>query len=810
MLTQLKNSYALTTEYGEIELKPFDIEKDINTLFGWTSQAYAKFWGHLNSSIEDLKADYEQLISSGHTRCYLGYVNQSVQFFLEIYEPEHDDIAQHYEVCPGDIGLHILIAPAERPLHGFTQHIFSVCMEFLFAHEQVQRVVVEPDIHNDKIHKINQCAGFIHERIVDLGHKHAFLGFCDREAFKRARAISKQPLNNKANALSPIEAIENLDKATWHRVNRQQIQKTISELAHERLVQPKQYADQGTNHYLLVSDLNNIEYRFRATVMNLNHWLIDENSIEKWVDGTEKNLDAIQFVVEFQKSMGINEAMLPTYLEEISSTLCGRAYKLKQKALPCRTLLTADFQLIETSMNEGHPSFIANNGRIGFDAIDFRRYAPEAANPVKLVWIAAKQEHTDFASVSDLEYEALLQSEFDAATLQRFSRILSEQGKSLSDTVLIPVHPWQWFNKLCHVYAADIAQGDIICLGYSDDAYQAQQSIRTFYNLSHPQKHYVKTALSIVNMGFVRGLSSYYMRTTPAINEWLYETLIKDEFIQQTGFTVLRELAAVGYRNPHFEQANVAQSPYKKMLAGLWRESPSALITPQQKLATMASLLHVDHNNDAYLLMLIEASGLSIDDWLSHYLQAYLTPILHCFYAHEIVFMPHGENIILALENHVPVRAFMKDIGEEVCLLNSNKQVPDDVARIHVSMPESMELLSVFTDIFDGFFRYMSAILMEHGNYTEHAFWQQVSDCIQNYQSSQPQLSERFAQHNIFQEAFAHSCLNRLQLRDNQQMVDLSDPANSLAFAGTLDNPIAPFVKGQCIRVNQSDMVLSD
>ncbi|QIZ85887.1 GNAT family N-acetyltransferase [Bermanella marisrubri] len=800
----------LTTELGDIELKPFDLEKNIDTLFGWTSQAYAKFWGHLDSSIEVLKADYEQLIGSGHTQCYLGYVNQNVQFFLEIYDPKHDDIGKHYDACLGDIGLHILIAPADRPIHGFTQHIFSVCMDFLFSHEEVKRVVVEPDVNNEKIHRINQRAGFIHERIVDLGHKQAFLGFCTKTDFERARLISNMPLNHKANELSAFDAVESLDKTSWHTVNRQHIQKAISELAHERLINPKRIHDKGDNHYVLVSDLGDIEYRFCATVMNLNHWLIDQNSIEKWMDGSLQDLDAIQFVVEFQQSMGIAESMLPTYLEEISSSLCGRAYKLKHKAIPCEALLEADFQLIETSMNEGHPSFIANNGRIGFDAIDFRRYAPEAANPVKLIWIAANQSNADFASISELDYETLLETEFDAATLQKFDRLLSQQGKSLSDTILIPVHPWQWFNKLSHIYAADIARGDIICLGYSDDAYQAQQSIRTFYNVSHPHKHYVKTALSIVNMGFVRGLSSYYMRTTPAINEWLHETLSKDPYIQKTGFTILRELAAVGYRNPHFEQANVGQSPYKKMLAGLWRESPSAMITPQQQLATMASLLHIDHNGDAYLLALIKASGLNIDDWLSQYFKAYLTPILHCFYAHEIVFMPHGENIILTLENHVPVHAFMKDIGEEVCLLNSDKNVPDDVARIHVSMPESMELLSVFTDIFDGFFRYLSAILLEKANYSEHTFWRKVSDCIHDYQSSQPQLSQRFAQHDIFQKTFSHSCLNRLQLRNNQQMVDLSDPANSLAFAGTLDNPVAPFVKDQRTESNQSDMVMSN
>ena len=38
---------------------------------------------------------------------------------------------------------------------------------------------------------------------------------------------------------------------------------------------------------------------------------------------------------------------------------------------------------------------------------------------------------------------------------------------------------------------------------------------------------------------------------------------------------------------------------------------------------------------------------------------------------------------------------------------------------------------------------------------------------------------------------FALSCLNRLQLRNNQQMVDLADPSAALQFVGTLTNPLA-------------------
>ena len=56
-----------------------------------------------------------------------------------------------------------------------------------------------------------------------------------------------------------------------------------------------------------------------------------------------------------------------------------------------------------------------------------------------------------------------------------------------------------------------------------------------------------------------------------------------------------------------------------------------------------------------------------------------------------------------------------------------------------------------------------------------------------------PHLADKFAQYDLFTTEFALSCLNRLQLRDNQQMVDLADPAGALQLTGRLRNPIAEY-----------------
>ena len=95
----------------------------------------------------------------------------------------------------------------------------------------------------------------------------------------------------------------------------------------------------------------------------------------------------------------------------------------------------------------------------------------------------------------------------------------------------------------------------------------------------------------------------------------------------------------------------------------------------------MASLLHRDAAGDAFVTALVAASGLDADEWVRRYLNAYLRPLVHCLRAHDLAFMPHGENLILVLDGHAVSGVFMKDIGEEIAVL-SDRPLPAEVERV--------------------------------------------------------------------------------------------------------------------------------
>ncbi|MFJ4756686.1 MULTISPECIES: IucA/IucC family siderophore biosynthesis protein [Streptomyces] len=584
------------------------------------------------------------------------------------------------------------------------------------------------------------------------------------------------------------DAVAHLSPHRWARANRLLIRKALAEFAHERLLTPE---PSGDGRHTVRSDDGRTRYTFTAVRRALDHWQIDADSITRHRDDKELPLEALDFFVELQKSLGLSDEILPVYLEEISSTLSGTCYKLTKPRVPAAELARSGFQAIEAGMTEGHPCFVANNGRLGFGVHEYLDYAPETARPVRLVWLAAHRSRAAFTAGVGVEYESFLRQELGTETVDRFHGVLRARDLDPGDYLLIPVHPWQWWNKLAVTFAAEVAREHLVVLGEGDDEYLAQQSIRTFFNSTSPEKHYVKTALSVLNMGFMRGLSAAYMEATPAINDWLAQLIDSDPVLRSTGLSIIRERAAAGYRHLEYEAATNRYSPYRKMLAALWRESPVSRLEDGETLATMASLVHVDDEGASFAGALIERSGLEPVEWLRHYLRAYYVPLLHSFYAYDLVYMPHGENVILVLRDGVVRRAIYKDIAEEIAVMDPDAVLPPAVERVRVDVPEDTKLLSIFTDVFDCFFRFLAAGLAAEGVLDEDAFWRTVAEVTRDYQRSVPELAEKFERYDMFVPEFALSCLNRLQLRNNRQMVDLTDPAGALQLVGTLKNPIA-------------------
>lgn len=583
-----------------------------------------------------------------------------------------------------------------------------------------------------------------------------------------------------------------LDQETWRTVNRKYVAKSLAELMHELLLKPDLLREEsGVQVLEIATDDPAIRYRFRAIPRMLDYWHVFPEALEKWVNGVqEMGISALRFFGELRKTMGVSPFTLAHFLEETSNTLYADARIAARKRPSAARLAAAGYQEIEHSM-EGHPWLIINKGRIGFSVAEHERYVPELSPTMRLFWIAVHQDRAAFHAIDGHSYSEHLEMELGARERGAFSHHLSERGLDPAHYFFIPVHEWQWNHKLAQLCADDIASGRIVGLGHGSDLYAPQQSIRTFFNLSNPRRCYVKTALSILNTGLIRGLSPLKLQLAPRITDWIKRTLGGDEYLQRCGFTLLGEIATVSYSHPHFGAIENAPYQYHELLGVIWRESAAPHFQPEERIMTMAALLYVDDEEKPLLGALIERSGVSVEEWVDAYLQAYLRPLLHCFYRHGMFFVPHGENTILVMKDSLPQRVIMKDFVEEVQFTPERyATVPEEFRSLLLQIPENEVTLFIFTDIFDGIFRYVSDILATYLGYEEPQFWRQVAQVISDYQREFPAHRAISNKYDLFAPQFARFCLNRLRLL-KYGYAEAAAPPCVPDLQGFFENPIA-------------------
>ncbi len=142
----------------------------------------------------------------------------------------------------------------------------------------------------------------------------------------------------------------------------------------------------------------------------------------------------------------------------------------------------------------------------------------------------------------------------------------------------------------------------------------------------------------------------------------------------------------------------------------------------------------------------------------------------------------------MILENGAVKKVLLKDLGEEIAVLSDRVALPEEIRRVRTG---GDPVLSVFTDVFDSFFRFLAPLLDLEGILPESDFWKVVVERLLDYRAAHPEFAQRFDDLGLFEQAFPLSCLNRLQLRNNQQMLDLTDQSGGLLYAGDLQNPLA-------------------
>ncbi|WFR85249.1 GNAT family N-acetyltransferase [Arthrobacter sp. Y-9] len=174
---------------GRVRILPVRPEEDGDLIHSWVTQERARFWGMTEYTRDEVVEVYRFLDSLPTHHAFLLTLDEEPVALFQSYDPFHDPVGEAYEPQEGDLGIHLFMAPAREPRPGLTPWLVLHFIGHLFATTGARRIVVEPDVRNDKALARLTGSGFEPGPVIQLPDKQAQLFFLRREVFERLPTV---------------------------------------------------------------------------------------------------------------------------------------------------------------------------------------------------------------------------------------------------------------------------------------------------------------------------------------------------------------------------------------------------------------------------------------------------------------------------------------------------------------------------------------------------------------------------------------------------------------------------------------------
>lgn len=138
-------------------IRPLDPESDAETVHRWTRESRARFWGMEPKGLEEIREIYAWIADSSTHHAYMVSLDGQDVAVFQTYDPAHDEVGEAYPSRPGDLGVHLMVAPREecppsaapsRGGPGLTTALLGVLAPAVVARTGARRIIGEPDARN--------------------------------------------------------------------------------------------------------------------------------------------------------------------------------------------------------------------------------------------------------------------------------------------------------------------------------------------------------------------------------------------------------------------------------------------------------------------------------------------------------------------------------------------------------------------------------------------------------------------------------------------------------------------------------------
>lgn len=168
---------------GLIEMRLFDIEKDLELLHFWMNEEHViPFW-QMNKSKAELHQHFTQMLADKHQELLIVSLDGRDILYVEVYTCKGDRIEGKYEMQQQDWGYHALIGELDVVGKGFGLPLGRAIMEYMFEEKGAQRIISEPDERAVASEKIDLKLGFEFHHFITFPEKRAKLFILEKHSF---------------------------------------------------------------------------------------------------------------------------------------------------------------------------------------------------------------------------------------------------------------------------------------------------------------------------------------------------------------------------------------------------------------------------------------------------------------------------------------------------------------------------------------------------------------------------------------------------------------------------------------------------
>jgi len=457
-----------------------------------------------------------------------------------------------------------------------------------------------------------------------------------------------------------------------------------------------------------------------------------------------------------------NDALALAYKQRWDAQICNEANPDDSLWGWINNNQTADQTLLflEQWGQQGHPTYPGFRAKMGFTRREVLQNSPEFQAKISLHWCALSRNQISMKPGA-IEFNALIAREF-SKEFKLWREKLTFNHINPQEYIPVPVHPWQWRNKL-QITCSQLTDSKSLILLPHHQTVMPSMSFDTMMPTEH-----ANTLIKLAVNNHTHDLAEDGQFSC-TISRWINSLLTQAGHYQNTLF-LANELAGLSVNSP-----SIPKYCHKQLSVSLLQH-PLNFIKPEQKIIPLTSLFaHSPLSKKPLLIEMIKESGLTPMSYFNQYCHKVLFGQLHLLLKYGVAFAAHPHNILIIFTESRPQGLVMRDfdkikIAYSQCFEDNEK--PDLPATSSIKTSNLDSLRTVFTHgTLQNNLGYWINSLKQEYQFDAQQLWYVV------YQVMQTALNELakeidsrilcWQKHQLLHDAWQHQCLLTMRLKGN-------------------------------------------